>query len=91
MVAGRLEIEPALTIFAVTNGVGSCGTSDDHCNILQKLSKQLQVTNSTGTGAQATQWRSGLNWMLAGVFRQIDTDGRGNAHGHLIVIYTRAY
>lgn len=53
--------------------------------------KCLRVTN-TGTGAQVTvrivdQCSNGGLDLDAGVFRQIDTDGRGNAQGHLIVNY----
>jgi len=49
------------------------------------------VTN-TGTGAEATvrivdQCSNGGLDLDAGVFRQLDTDGRGNAQGHLIVNY----
>jgi hypothetical protein len=49
------------------------------------------VTN-TGTGAQATvrivdQCSNGGLDLDAGVFQQIDTDGKGIAQGHLIVNY----
>ncbi|KAJ4832635.1 MAP kinase kinase kinase Win1 [Turnera subulata] len=52
----------------------------------------LRVTN-TRTGAQATvrivvdQCSNGGLDLDVGVFRQIDTDGTGNARGHLIVNY----
>ncbi|KAI5587572.1 hypothetical protein BDE02_05G042800 [Populus trichocarpa] len=51
----------------------------------------LRVTN-TGTRAQATmrivdQCSNGGLDLDAGAFRQLDTDGRGNAQGHLIVNY----
>ncbi|EEF31099.1 pathogenesis-related protein PR-4 [Ricinus communis] len=53
--------------------------------------KCLRVTN-TGTGAQVTvrvvdQCSNGGLDLDEGVFRQIDTDGRGIAQGHLIVSY----
>ncbi|KAJ0079592.1 hypothetical protein Patl1_23286 [Pistacia atlantica] len=53
--------------------------------------KCLRVTNS-GTGAQATvrivdQCSNGGLDLDAAVFKQLDTDGRGNAQGHLIVNY----
>ena len=51
----------------------------------------VQVTN-TGTGAQATvriidQCSNGGLDLDIGVFQKIDTDGKGNAQGHLIVNY----
>lgn len=51
----------------------------------------MQVTN-TWTGAQTTvrivdQCSNGGLDLDDGVFRQLDTDGRGNAQGHLIVNY----
>ncbi|XP_021621963.1 pathogenesis-related protein PR-4 isoform X2 [Manihot esculenta] len=51
----------------------------------------LRVTN-TGTGDEATvrivdQCSSGGLDLDAGVFQQLDTDGTGNAQGHLIVDY----
>lgn len=51
----------------------------------------MQVTNRA-TGAQATvrivdQCSNGGLDLDAGVFRQLDTDGRGNAQGHLMVDY----
>ncbi|PIA45184.1 hypothetical protein AQUCO_01700610v1, partial [Aquilegia coerulea] len=51
----------------------------------------LRVTN-TYTGTQATvrivdQCSNGGLDLDAGVFRQLDTNGRGNAQGHLIVNY----
>ncbi|PSS24489.1 Wound-induced protein [Actinidia chinensis var. chinensis] len=53
--------------------------------------KCLRVTN-TGTGAQTTvrivdQCSNGGLDLDAGVFRRLDTDGQGNARGHLIVNY----
>ncbi|XP_065853361.1 pathogenesis-related protein PR-4 [Euphorbia lathyris] len=53
--------------------------------------KCLKVTN-TGTGAEATvrivdQCANGGLDLDEGVFRQIDTDGRGFAQGHLIINY----
>ena len=50
-----------------------------------------QVTNSR-TGAQTTvrivdQCSNGGLDLDAGVFRRLDTDGQGNAKGHLIVKY----
>ncbi|KAL0005543.1 hypothetical protein SO802_013104 [Lithocarpus litseifolius] len=53
--------------------------------------KCLQVTN-TGTGAQATvriidQCSNGGLDLDVGVFQKLDTDGKGNAQGHLIVNY----
>nr|POE93835.1 pro-hevein [Quercus suber] len=53
--------------------------------------KCLRVTN-TGTGAQATvriidQCSNGGLDLDVGVFRKLDTNGKGNAQGHLIVNY----
>ncbi|XP_075658769.1 wound-induced protein WIN1-like [Castanea sativa] len=53
--------------------------------------KCLQVTN-TGTGAQATvriidQCSNGGLDLDVGVFRKLDTNGKGNAQGHLFVNY----
>ncbi|XP_059648670.1 pathogenesis-related protein PR-4-like [Cornus florida] len=52
----------------------------------------LLVTN-TGTGAEETvrivdQCSNGGLDLDAGVFQKLDTDGRGNAQGHLMVNYT---
>lgn len=51
----------------------------------------MQVTN-TGTGAQTTvrivdQCSNGGLDLEEGVFKQIDTDGKGYQQGHLIVNY----
>ena len=51
----------------------------------------VQVTN-TGTGAQATvriidQCSNGGLDLDVGVFRKLDTNGKGYAQGHLIVNY----
>nr|POE93831.1 wound-induced protein win1 [Quercus suber] len=53
--------------------------------------KCLRVTN-TGTGSQATvriidQCSNGGLDLDVGVFRKLDTNGKGNAQGHLIVNY----
>ncbi|KAB1202831.1 Wound-induced protein WIN2 [Morella rubra] len=53
--------------------------------------KCLMVTN-IGTGVEATvrivdQCSNGGLDLDAGVFRKLDTDGRGNAQGHLMVNY----
>ncbi|KAL6284230.1 hypothetical protein ACE6H2_015159 [Prunus campanulata] len=60
-------------------------TGQDSCG------KCLLVTN-TGTGAQVTvrivdQCSNGGLDLDVNVFNQIDTDGKGNAQGHLIVNY----
>jgi len=55
------------------------------------MSPRTQVTN-TATGTQATvrivdQCNNGGLDLEEGVFRQLDTNGQGNARGHLIVNY----
>ncbi|KAG2696645.1 hypothetical protein I3760_07G068100 [Carya illinoinensis] len=57
----------------------------------ESCGKCLRVTNS-GTNAQETvrivdQCSNGGLDLDAGVFQKLDTDGKGNAQGHLIVSY----